>query len=117
MDCLGGDRVLVQDLGEFRRVGNRLHENDHLVEVEGVDQVNQLLDLLVGLQLDVVLLQAVQGQLRLVFDEHLRGVAHKFAAGIFDVVRQGRRVHHHLLVVGRLFEDLLNVASHAYTRN
>ena len=38
-------------------------EDDDLVELEGVEQVDQLLDFLVFLELDVILLETMKGQL------------------------------------------------------
>lgn len=60
VDGLRRNGVLVEDLGELGRVLNRFHEDDHLVKVKSVDQVNQLLDLLVGLEFHVVLLETVK---------------------------------------------------------
>jgi hypothetical protein len=116
VNCFRRNCVFVQDLSQFRRVGNGLNENDDLVEIKGIDQVDEFLDLLVGLELDVVLLQAVQGQLGLILDKYLGWVAHKFAAGIFDVIGQRRGEHHHLLVVRGLFKDFLDITSHTYTK-
>jgi hypothetical protein len=45
--------------------------SSHLVELENVEQFEELPVLLAVLELDVVLLQAVQGQLRLVVNVHL----------------------------------------------
>jgi hypothetical protein len=61
VDALGGTGVRVEDLGKFGSVGNRLDEDDDLVELKSVDQVDQLLGLLVRFELNVVLLEAVQG--------------------------------------------------------
>ena len=46
----------------------------HLVELQHVQQVKELAVLLAVLQLAVVLLQAVEGQLRLVVHKHLHGL-------------------------------------------
>lgn len=46
----------------------------YLVELEHVQQIKQFPVLLVVLQLDVVLLQAVQGQLGLVVHKYLHGL-------------------------------------------
>lgn len=62
MDRLGRNRVFVEDLGQLGCIGHRLDEDDDLVEVKSVNQINQLLNLLVGLQLDVVLLETVERQ-------------------------------------------------------
>lgn len=39
-------------------------------------------------------------------------VGHEFLADCADVLGEGGREHHHLLVVGRHFEDGLNVSPH-----
>lgn len=82
---LGRQSLLVQDLGQLDCVRDGLDEDDDLVEVKGIDQVSQLGVLLVFGELHVVLLQTVQGELRLVLDEDLSWVAHKLTAGNFDV--------------------------------
>ena len=46
----------------------------HLVELERVEKLEQLAVLLVVLQLDVVLLQTVQRQLRVVVHVHFHGL-------------------------------------------
>ena len=74
MDCLGGDQLLAQLLGQLLRALDRLDKDDHLVELELVDQVRELLDLLVGGERHVVLLQAVEGQLGLVVHVDLLGL-------------------------------------------
>jgi hypothetical protein len=113
MDGLRRNHVLVEDLGKLDRVFHGLDENNYLVEGKLVNQVDQLLNLLLLRQLAVVLLEAVQSEFALVLNEHLGRVAHKLAAGIFDVARKGGREHHHLLVVRGLTEDLLDVRAEA----
>ena len=105
--------AFVEDLSKFDCVGYRLNKDDDLVEVETVNEVHELLDLLVGLELDVVLFEAVEGELRVVFNEHLGGVAHELAADILYISGECGCKHHHLLVVGCRSENLLDVASHA----
>ena len=46
----------------------------HLVELEYIEQFEKLPVLLAVLELDVVLLQTVQGQLGLIVDIHLHGI-------------------------------------------
>lgn len=40
VDALRGNGVRVEDLGKFGSVGNRLDEDDDLVELKSVDQVD-----------------------------------------------------------------------------
>ncbi len=57
MDSLAENFVLVQFFGKFGCVLDTLHEDNHLVEFYGVDQVNQLLNFFIIFQLDVILLK------------------------------------------------------------
>ena len=68
-------KVLFLEEGRERDASlNALDEDDDLVELERVEQVKELSVLLVLLDLDVVLLEAVQGQLGLVVDEDFHGL-------------------------------------------
>ena len=61
-----GEVALLQQLVELDGALHALDEDDHLVELERVEQLVELAVLLVLGELDVVLLQAVQRQLRVV---------------------------------------------------
>ena len=61
-----GEVALLQQLVELDGALHRLDEDDDLVELEGVEELVELAVLLVLGELDVVLLQAVQRQLRVV---------------------------------------------------
>jgi hypothetical protein len=108
---------------ELGRTGDRLDKDAHLVELEVVEQVVELAVLLLLLELEVVLLKTVQGQLGLVVDVDLEGLRvrlklwvtyalHELLAGGTDLLGEGGREHHNLLVVGSGTEDLLNVTAH-----
>jgi len=112
VDSLARDGVFVQDFSQLDCVLNLVDEDDHLVEGKLVNEINQLRNLLVGFQVDVVLLKSVQGQFALAFDQDLGRVAHEQAASVFNITRKGSGKHHYLLVVRGLFEDLLDVAAH-----
>lgn len=71
MDAGRGEVALVEDLVELRRPLDRVHEDDDLVELERVQQVHQLSVLLLLLELDVVLLQPVEGELGAIVDVDL----------------------------------------------
>jgi len=113
VDGLGREELLVQHLSQLLGVLDGLHEDDNLVELKLVQEVHQLGDLFLVVQHHVILLQSVQSQLALVFDEHLSLVLHELAADQLDVTGQGGREHHHLLVVRGLCENFLDIASHA----
>jgi len=63
---------------------------------------------------DIVLLEAVQGELGVVVDEDLHGVLAELAAHGADLLVEGGRVHHHLLFGGSRLEDVLHVAAHVH---
>ena len=86
MDGLGGDSVLVEHLVEFDGVVHLAHENDDLVELQLIDQIHELADLVALIEADVVLAETVQGELALVLDEDLGGVAHELATCELDLV-------------------------------
>ena len=72
VDGDGGEVAVVQELGELRGAGDALDKNDALVELEGVEEVDELAVLLLLLKLDVVLLQTVEGELGAVVDVDLQ---------------------------------------------
>ena len=81
--------LTLDDLVELLGGGLRLGEDDDLVELEVVEQLDELLDLLGVLQLHEVLLEAVEGQLRVRVDVHLKGVLHEHLADLLGLIRQG----------------------------
>jgi hypothetical protein len=82
------------------------------LKFQGIEQIVQLAVLLRLLQLDVVLLQTVQRQLRLVVHVDLHRVLHELPADSPDVWRERRRKEHDLLLPRRLLEDFLHVSPH-----
>lgn len=112
MDGDRGEVILAEHLVKCHCAVNGVNEDDHLVELEGVQQVGELHDLLLLLKLDVVLLETVKGELALVVDEDLEGVAHELATDVLHVVGHGGREHHHLLLGRCGLEDLLDIGSH-----
>ena len=85
---------------------------NYLVELQDIKKLEELAVLLVVLQLDVVLLEAVEGELGLVVDVHLHRILHELLAHGSDVLGQGGREHHDLLLLWCLDEDLLYVLAH-----
>ena len=82
---LGGDSVLVEDLVELDSIVDVADEDDHLVELELVNQIHKLGDLISLFKADVVLAETVKCELTLILNENLCRVAHKFAAGQLDL--------------------------------
>jgi hypothetical protein len=89
---MNGDRgevVLPEDGIEHLCALYTLHENYHLIELQRVEEVDQLLDLLLLLNLQVVLLKTVKGQLGLVINEDLELVAHELATDVLHISGHG----------------------------
>ena len=82
---LGGDSVLVEDLVELDSIVDVADEDDHLVELELVNQIHKLGDLISLFKADVVLAETVKCELTLILNEDLRRVAHELAAGKLDL--------------------------------
>ena len=72
VDADTGKVAVVQQAIQFIGARNGLYKDDNLVEFEGIKEVRQLAILLPLLQLDKVLLQSVQRQLRLVINEYFQ---------------------------------------------
>ena len=73
--------------------------------------MGQFLKFLILVDVDVELGQAVQDELTLI-DEDIHLVIQESLAVLLHLLRHRRTEHHHLLVVGSLNEDVLNISSH-----
>ena len=107
-----GEVAFVEQSVELPGPGHALDKDDHLVEVEGIQQVVELLVLLLLLEHDVVLDETVEGQLGLVVDVNLHGVPHELFANGADLGAERGGEHHDLLVVRGLLEDGLDIGTH-----
>mmetsp|Transcript_5810 Transcript_5810/g.12664 ORF Transcript_5810/g.12664 Transcript_5810/m.12664 type:complete len:340 (+) Transcript_5810:682-1701(+) len=103
--------ALLKQLVELDGALNRLYEDNHLVELERIEQLVELAVLLVLGQLDVVLLEAVQGELGIVHVD-LHRVLHELLADDAHLWAKSGREHHHLLLMRGRLEDLLHVLAH-----
>lgn len=108
----GREVALPEELVELGGTEGALDENDDLVELQLVEKLVELTVLLALLQRNVVLLETVKGQLGVFVDIVLRGVLHELAADGLDLVREGGREHHDLLLLWGGTEDLLNISAH-----
>ncbi|KAH3662352.1 hypothetical protein OGAPHI_005604 [Ogataea philodendri] len=105
---VGVAQQLVQCSGSF----GRLDKDDHLVELQRVQQLCKLQVLLLLWQVDVVLLQTVQSELLLVVNVDLQWVLHELLADRSDFLGKRGREHHHLFLEWSGSEHLLDVSSH-----
>ena len=112
MNSLGWNGILVKHLVQLYGVVNMAHKDDDLVELELINQVHQLCDLLTLFKADIVLAQAMQGELAFLLDEDLGRVAHELAACDLDLIREGSGKHHNLLAVRGALKDLLDIVAH-----
>jgi len=112
MDADGGEVALGKETVELVGTGDLGNEDDNLVELKDVEKVVELAVLLGLGELDVVKLQAVEGELGVIVDVNLHGVLAELAADRADLLAQCGGEHHDLLLVGGHAEDLLNVTTH-----
>jgi hypothetical protein len=114
VDSDTGEVALAQQLVELVGTLGALDEDDNLVELQVVQQVVQLAVLLLLAQLDVVLLETVQGELGVVIDVDLKRVAHELLADRANLLRESGAEHHDLLVGRSGAENLLDVTAHVW---
>mmetsp|Transcript_18569 Transcript_18569/g.74623 ORF Transcript_18569/g.74623 Transcript_18569/m.74623 type:complete len:339 (-) Transcript_18569:427-1443(-) len=104
--------ALHKQFVQLRASGYVLYENHNLIELKRIQQVVELTVLFCLLQLQEVLKQSMQCQLRLVVNVNFHWVLHKFFANYSDLLRKGSGEHHHLLVMWGHSEDILNISAH-----
>merc|ERR1711865_1091858 len=112
VDGEGWEAALHEQLVKCSGTLDRLHKNDDLVELQGIEQVVQLAVLLLFCELDVVLEETVQCQLGLLVHRDLVRILHELLAELPSLLRHRGAEHHHLLLLGCLHEDLLDILSH-----
>mmetsp|Transcript_110391 Transcript_110391/g.216445 ORF Transcript_110391/g.216445 Transcript_110391/m.216445 type:complete len:296 (-) Transcript_110391:322-1209(-) len=104
--------ALNEELVQRHGTLHGLHKDHYLVELQSVEAVVQLPVLLLFGQLHVVLQQTVQCQLGLLVHPDLVRSLHKLLAQRPRLGAHGRAEHHHLLLLRRADEDLLDVLPH-----
>lgn len=112
MDANGGELLFLEQTVEGGGSGLGFHENDGLVEFEGVEEVGQFLIFFVFSDVEVILEEPVEDEFGLIIDKNLVLVAHEGSAGLLHVLGHGGGEHHHLLVLRSLFENVLHFLSH-----
>lgn len=112
MDANRREVALSQQLVEFRGSADGLDKDDDLVEFERIEEIVELSILFSLGETDKVLLKTVQSELGFVVYVDFKWVLHELLASGPDLLGQGGREHHDLLVVRSSSEDLLDVSSH-----
>lgn len=112
VNVASGEVELLQNLGQLLRAGTALDEDHDLVDVQLVKNVHKLADLLVLGQEDVELAHTVKGQLDVVLNKVLSGVLQELPAYRQNLLGQGGREHHDLLLAGSGAENVLDIAAH-----
>ena len=107
--------ALAKQFVELGGTESALDEDDDLVELKLVQQFIEFAVLFCLAELDVVLLQTVQGELGLAVDVDLQRILHEFLGDRSDFLRQSRAEHHDLLLGGSGTEDLLHIAAHIWS--
>lgn len=109
-----GEVALAEKLVELGATKGGLDEDDDLVVLQLIKEVVEFAVLLGLSKLDVVLLETVKGEFRLLLLDVLAGVAHEFPADRKNFLRKGGGEHHDLLLSGSDTEDFLHVAAHVW---
>lgn len=104
--------ALAEQLVQLGGTESALDEDDDLVELKLIKEIVELAVLLALAELDVVLLQTVQGKLCLVIDVDLKWILHELLADWAGLLSEGGAEHHDLLLRWGGAEDLLDVTAH-----
>jgi hypothetical protein len=107
-----GEVALAEKLVKLGATEGGLDEDDDLVVLQFIKEIVEFAVLLGLSKLDVVLLETVKGELRLLLLDVLAGVSHEFPADRKNLLREGGGEHHDLLLGWGDTEDLLDVAAH-----
>ena len=107
-----GEVALLQQLVELDGALDRLDEDDNLVKLEHIKKVVELSVLFGFGKLDVVQLKAVESELGVIIDVDLHRILAELSADGSDFRAEGGAEHHHLLLMGRHSEDLLDITAH-----
>lgn len=104
--------ALAQQFVQLVSTERALDEDDDLVKCEAVQKFVELAVLFRFAELDVVLLETVQGELGVIIDVDFQRVSHELLANGTDLLREGSAEHHDLLISGGGTENLLDIAAH-----
>jgi hypothetical protein len=114
VDRDGREVALTEQLVKLGCTHGALHEDDDLVELKLVKEFVELPVLLLLIELDVVLLEAMQRQLGILINVMLSRILHELSADRLNLLGQSGAEHHDLLLRRRDTEDFLNIASHIF---
>lgn len=112
VDCDAREVALAEQLVQLIRTESALDKDNHLVELQAIEQVIQLAVLFILVQFDVVLLETMERELGVVIHIHLQRVAHELLADGPDFLGQRGAEHHHLLIRRSRPEDFLHITTH-----
>jgi len=112
MDSNTGEVALAQKLVKLCGAECALDEDDDLIEFKLIEQIIELTILLAFANLQVVLLETVEGKLGLIIDVDFKGVLHELLADWSRLLGESGGEHHDLLLCGSSAENLLNIAAH-----
>jgi hypothetical protein len=108
----GGEVLLNKKTVELLTSSHTIHKDNHLIELQSIQQVVELAVLLGFCELDIVLLKTVKGQLALIRRIALDRIGGELLAHRADFLAQGGREEHDLLFMGSGTEDSLDITSH-----
>ena len=108
----GGKITLREEAIKLIGTSHLRDENDNLVKLEHIKKVVELSVLFGFGKLDVVQLKAVESELGVIIDVDLHRILAELSADGSDFRAEGGAEHHHLLLMGRHSEDLLDITAH-----
>mmetsp|Transcript_47826 Transcript_47826/g.71188 ORF Transcript_47826/g.71188 Transcript_47826/m.71188 type:complete len:311 (-) Transcript_47826:910-1842(-) len=115
MDANGRKVAFCQEAVEFLGTADLGNKNDNLIKLESIQKVIELSILLCFRQLDVVQLQTVQRELRIVIDIDFHRILTKLLANGTNFLGERSTKHHDLFLVRCHAEDILNISTHIQT--
>jgi len=111
MDTDRWEIVLAQDAGQGVGAAAATNEDNQLVKFDRIDQVGEANVLLFLIDIEVVLLESVEGELG-AFNVDFEGVVHKFLADGANFIAESGGEHHDLLVMRGFLKNFLDIFSH-----
>lgn len=114
MDTNRWEATLVEHTVQHLCSLTRTHKDNHLIELEVINEIMKLMILLFLSKLDVVLLKSMESELRLIINNDLEWIIHELLTNCSHIFIHSGTVHHNLFLIWGLTEDLLDISSHFY---
>ena len=117
MDCNTGKIAFSEKLIELSGSQGALDEDNDLIELERIQEFVEFPVFFSLTQLDVILLQSMQGKFGLTIDEDHSRMLHELLANWANLLGKGSTEHHDLFHSGGGTKDILHITTHVYRSN